>query len=508
MIRLINKKRKQGTIKMKINIHKYMPLWLLILGGGSAFSLAPYYLLPLLIIGLSTLVYALNKSTTKKQICLNAFCFGFSYGAVSMGWLSNALLIDNGTFMAFIPLVWLGMGLLFGFFYAIPALLAFWAPAGIKRGIAFAGWYVVFEWIRSWLLTGFPWNLIGSVWNINDVMLQSASVWGAYGLSLLTVLTFSSIAYWPRIKPIILSVLALAIVYGCGAWRLYDATDENVWGMKLRLVQPNIPQTLKWDPQKAEEHYSKLIRLSADKNDDITHVIWPESAVSFLVDQNEPERVRMMSAVRQGGTLITGGLRGVNIQKRELANSIFILDDLANIRGFYDKAHLVPFGEYMPLRGILPLDKIVPIPGDFTKGTGVKTIHIPKAPPASPLVCYEIIFSSQVALKKPRPSWIINVSNDGWYGLSAGPYQHFDMAVMRAVEEGIPVVRATNNGVSGVIDGYGRVKASLGLGQEGVIDALLPRVLPATPYAKVGVLIPLSLCLVCILFSFGKRKRK
>ena len=168
-----------------------------------------------------------------------------------------------------------------------------------------------------------------------------------------------------------------------------------------------------------------------------------------------------MGAVRQGGTLIMGGMRAVHPEKRTMANSLFVLNDLAEIQGFYDKSHLVPFGEYVPLRGILPMDKIVPIASDFEAGSGVQTIQVPKAPPAGPLVCYEVIFSGQVVDRKNRPEWLINVTNDGWYGLSAGPYQHLGMAKMRAVEEGLPVVRAANTGVSAVFDGCGRIIDSL-----------------------------------------------
>lgn len=480
----------------------------LMAGAGilSAFSLAPYYILPFMLVGLGYLFHTINMAHTKKEAFFYALLYGFGFGAVSMGWLANALMIDGGTFMWLIPLAWIGMGLFFGLFYALPATLAMFAVSGTRRLLAFAGWFVAFEWVRSWFLTGFPWNLVGSIWNASLPILQSASVWGVYGLSLITVLAFGALGLLPKRRPLYIMFGALVLIYVCGLWRLYDAVPENVWGVRLRLVQPNIAQTLKWDHAAAAENYSKLIRLSKENNADITHVLWPESAVPFLVDHDEDERVRLMAAVRQGGTLITGGLRGANPSKRELANSIFVLDDLANIVGYYDKAHLVPFGEYMPLRGILPIDKIVPIGGDFVQGIGVQTIRIPKAPPASPLVCYEVIFSGRVVDKNRRPGWIINVSNDGWYGLSAGPYQHFDMAVMRAVEEGLPVVRATNNGISAVIDSYGRVVSSLDLGQEGVIDSELPRAIVATPFAKMGVIFPLILSLLCIVFSVKRRK--
>jgi len=479
---------------------------LLVLGGVSAFAMAPYYIVPFLVLGLSVLFFAINSAQKAKYAGIYGASFGFGFGVISMGWLANALMIDAGTFAWAIPLCWLGMGLLFGVFYAFPAFLAGLYPSGSRRFFAFAGWFVVFEWVRSWILTGFPWNLIGSVWGWNLPILQSVSVWGIYGLSFITVLTLSSGAFWPKKRPIVWAMGILVLIWVCGQWRLYAATDDKVWGVNLRLVQPNIPQTLKWDSTAADENYSKLLRLSRENNNDITHVIWPEAAVSFLPDLDEDERIRMMGAVRQGGTLIAGALRGADKVKKQLANSIFILNDLADIVGYYDKSHLVPFGEYVPFRDILPLDKIVPIGGDLVAGQGIKTLPVPKAPPAGFLVCYEAIFSGQVVESERRPAWLINVSNDAWYGLSAGPYQHFDMAKLRAIEEGLPLVRVANNGISAVVDGYGRVWASLDLGQEGVVDSALPKALPATIYAKTGPWPILALVVCFILFCVKRRK--
>ena len=475
-------------------------------GMLSAFAMAPYYIVPFLCVGLSILFYQINHATKCWRAGLYAGAFGFGFGATSMAWLSNALMIDNGSVAWAIPLCLLGMGLLFGIFYALPALMASLYRSGWRRFFTFAAWFVVFEWIRSWIFTGFPWNLIGSCWGNILPILQTTSIIGIYGLSFITILVCSSGAFLPKYKPILIAGCSIVVITLLGAWRLYDASNDNVWGVQLRLVQPNIAQSLKWDPDAADENYSKILRLSRENNEKITHVIWPEAAVHFLIDQNEGERLRMMGAVRQGGTLITGGLRGANPHKRQLANSIFVLDDLADIKGYYDKSHLVPFGEYIPFREIIPLDKIVPIGGDLQKGNGLKTIHIPKAPPASPLVCYEAIFSGQVVRQDKRPSWMINVSNDAWYGLSAGPYQHFDMARLRAIEEGLPMVRAANNGISAIIDGYGRIVNSLDLGEAGVVDGPLPKALPATIYAKTGPYPILLLSLIIIVFCIKRRK--
>lgn len=476
------------------------------LGVLSAFSFAPWFLWFLLLIALSGLMFLLNK-TRIKQGALIGFCFGFGQGLISLAWVTNALLIDNGTFAVFVPIALLGLGLFMGLFFMGPAALCCIASSGFKRWISFCCWFVIFEWIRSWLLTGFPWNLIGSVYTENTALLQFASIFGVYGLSFLTILTFTSFALLPERKPMIVMLMIFLGVYLSGAFRLYQAIQENVIGIQLRLVQPNIEQTLKWNPQKRMDIVSKLIGLSKKDNQAITHVIWPETAVPYLLEIQSDEREILMSAIRDGGTLMTGGLRVVNREKKQLANSIFILDHMTDIVGYADKSHLVPFGEYVPMRGILPLDKVVPIESDFIAGNGPKTTVVPKAPPASLLVCYEIIFPRAVVDDYQRPEWIVNVTNDGWYGISAGPYQHLGMAQLRAVEEGLPVIRVANTGVSAVISPYGEKLKSLPLGKEGIIDSSLPRAIQKTLYATWGNIPLLLLCIFGILFSFRKSKR-
>ena len=484
---------------------KLLNLGLIIAGMGFSFAFAPYYQIYLVFILLSFLFWTLNQDISKAASFVRGFCFGFGFGAVSTGWIANAIMLDSRLVWV-VPLAWLGMGILFGLFWGIPACLSVFYPTGIKRLGAFAAFLTIFEWIRSWIFTGFPWNLTGSVWENTLPILQSASVWGIYGLSFITILTGSVLALYPRKKIIVSSAVCLLFTFGMGALRVYTAPEEQVWGMKLRLVQPNIPQNLKWDDRENEKSFLKLMHLSRQNNEQVTHTIWPEAAVSFLVNWNTSERLRLMQAVQQGGTLIFGGLRLVSEQGQNAANSLFVLDDLAQIQAFYDKSHLVPFGEYVPLRGILPMDKIVPIAYDLTSGKGIQTLRVPKTPPFGPLVCYEVIFSGQVVDKKNRPSWLVNVTNDGWYGLSAGPYQHLGMAKMRAVEEGLPLARVANTGISAVFDGYGRTMGKLDLGTEGVLDVALPTALAPTLYARFGVWIPMGFCALLLLFLRVRRK--
>lgn len=481
---------------------------LFVLGYVSSFSFAPYFYIPLMVIGLSVLMFLINMETSKKKIACLSFFFGAGLGIGSLNWICNALLVDGGGYQIFVPLTLLGLAIFMGLFFMFPAICSSFFKNRVSRWLSFCAFFVFFEWIRSWLFTGFPWNLMGNIWTFFPPILQLAGVSGVYGLSLLTVLLFTSIALYSQKRYFIsLFSLSLFVVLG-GAFHIYEAPKENVWGVKLRLVQPNIKQSFKWDPLKAEENFSKLIFLSRQNNDKITHVIWPESAMPYYPDIDEAARLRLMSAVRQGGTLITGALRVVDLKKRQLANSMFVFDHLSNIQGFYDKSHLVPFGEYMPYRDVLKIDKLVPIPSDFNRGTGVRTMYIPKAPLVSPLICYEVIFPSKVVDRNKRPEWILNLTNDAWYGLSAGPYQHLSIAQMRAVEEGLPLVRATNNGVSAVISPYGEIIASLGLGEEGVLDSELPRAGNRTLYSIYGNKIPLGFVFLLFIFAILKNKRE
>ena len=487
-----------------MNKKKQMLLFL-VLGGLSAFAFAPCYVVPLMMLGIFVLMKFLNQNEKRLPAFLMAFAFGAGLGAVGTHWVNHALMIDGGRFVIFIPLTWIGFGLWFGLFWGLSAWGASYFQSGWRRLLAFAGFFVILEWVRSWLFTGFPWNPIGNIWNFCLPVMQSVSVIGIYGLSGLTILLFGALALGRKSR-FLWAILTIGIVItGLGALRLYSHQNTFVWGTHLRLVQPNIPQTLKWDPKSDRDNLAKLIRLSREKSRGRTHILWPETAVSFLINLHEEERLQLMAAIAQDSVLITGGMRAVDPKEETLANSIFILDDLTDIRGFYDKFHLVPFGEYMPFRKWLPFEKVVPILSDIYAGPGVRTVPVVNTLPAGMLVCYEVIFSSQVVDKAHRPAWIFNATNDGWYGISFGPYQHLAMAQTRAIEEGLPLVRAANTGISAVIDPMGRILKQLDLGQEGVVDYDLPMALPPTFYALFGVKIPLALAGIFLLLAF-KRK--
>ena len=477
---------------------------LLFLSGGlSSFAFAPCHWAVLMAAGLAFLVKFLNQ----EQKHFSAFGLGFFYGAglgaFGTHWITHALMIDGGRFAFLIPLVWLGFGLWFGLFWGFSCWGASYFPAGWRRLMALAGYFVILEWVRSWLFSGFPWNPIGNIRNFCLPVMQSVSVIGIYGLSGLTILLFGALALGWRDRFLHMMVIVFILMLGAGAFRLYTHENTFVWGTHLRLVQPNIPQTLKWDPESDRDNLAKLVHLSREKSRGRTHILWPETAVSFLLNTDHADRLQLMSAIPQGSVLLAGGMRALDADT--LANSIFILDDLTDIRGYYDKFHLVPFGEYMPFRDWLPIDKIVPIMSDIYAGPGVRTLPVMNTLPAGMLVCYEVIFSAQVVDQAHRPAWLFNATNDGWYGISYGPYQHLAMAQTRSIEEGLPLVRAANTGISAVIDPMGRVIKSLDLGQSGVVDADLPTALPPTFYALFGVKVPLTMAVLFLLVAF-KRK--
>jgi apolipoprotein N-acyltransferase len=301
-----------------------------------------------------------------------------------------------------------------------------------------------------------------------------------------------------------------------GAFRVASAPEAGqamVPGVRLRLVQANIDQRLKWEEAERVNTLRKYLALSSQPGAaPVTHIVWPETALPYFL-ATEPELLRIVAqVVPPGGLLLTGAVRvdPPGALPSRVWNSVHAIDARGRVVATFDKYHLVPFGEYVPLRGILPIDKITPGASDFSAGPGPATLALPGLPPASPLVCYEAIFPGAVTARGgQRPGWLLNVTNDAWFGDSAGPHQHFASARLRAVEEGLPLVRAANTGISAVIDPYGRVLASLPLGREGVLDAGLPDALAATPFARFGnavllVLLAAALGAIAVLRRGGR----
>ncbi|HER26075.1 MAG TPA: apolipoprotein N-acyltransferase [Rhodospirillales bacterium] len=303
-----------------------------------------------------------------------------------------------------------------------------------------------------------------------------------------------------HIGPTVLAGVLLAGLWGIGLARLGAAPalgQNTVPGVVLRLVQPNIAQQDKWKPGLRVGNLKDQIAMSMAPapGPSPTHVIWSETAATYYLSADYPVRRAIAQAVPKGGLILTGAPRITTAGEKPLKiwNSLYALDDRGDIVGTYDKSHLVPFGEYMPLRNITGLDKIVGKGTDFSPGPGVRTLRLPGLPPVSPLICYEVIFPGNVVDPEDRPEWMLNITNDAWYGTSTGPYQHFDAARFRAVEQGLPLVRVANTGISGVIDSYGRVVKQLNLGQKGSLDSALPKALTATVFSRYGNVLALLL---------------
>jgi apolipoprotein N-acyltransferase len=333
-------------------------------------------------------------------------------------------------------------------------------------------------------------------------VMQGAALVGAYGLGFLTLVIAAAPAllFEPalsrahRISGTGAALALLAALWVWGADRIAGADTRPVDDVRLRLVQGNIEQTLKWDASRREQTFAHYIALTRSAGfERATHVIWPETAVDYRFVSDYPaarivgeRQERIATAIPKDGALILGAIRDA---ERQWFNSVHVIASDATVRATYDKYHLVPFGEYVPLRGLLRrlgVEKIAHGIGDYSPGPGPATLPVPGAPAMSPLICYEAIFAGDVA-GRPRPGWLVNVTNDAWFGLTSGPYQHFASARLRAVEEGLPLVRAANTGITAVVDAYGRVRARMAIMSTGVLDAELPRAtMRPTFYARLG----------------------
>jgi apolipoprotein N-acyltransferase len=500
-----------------------------LLGVCATASLPPIDLTPLLLVAFTGLLWLDDGSTGPWASFRLGYAFGLGFFISGLYWIAAALFVDIDTFWWLVPVAAAGLPAAFALYIGAALLATNLAVRhlrlpGTARIFASAVVWTVAEWVRGHAFTGLPWNLIGYAWSGGFpgaiLMLQSVAVLGIYGLSFLTVLAASLPALlgitslYPlsparRFAPVIAAGLLIVVPSLLGALRL-AATPTVETGYFLRMVQPSIPQTMKWEPAAAQRNFRLLLDLSsAPGSRKIAAVVWPEAATPFLLGRDAYHR-REIAAVASGrGYVITGAVR-TNPSPGPVGqvwNSIEAVDGNGEIVAGYDKAHLVPFGEYMPFREVLPLQKITPGSLDYTAGPGPRTVELPGLPPFAPLICYEVIFPGAIVDEHDRPAWILNVTNDAWYGRTSGPYQHFAIARTRAVEEGLPLVRVANNGISGIVDNAGRVVARIDLDTVGYADLPLPTDTSApTPYSRGGDWILLALlCLGLLPVAFRLR---
>jgi apolipoprotein N-acyltransferase len=478
------------------------------LGALLAGALPPVDLTPLVFVAFPLYLWLDDGSPTPFASARLAYVFALGHFVAGLYWIAAALFVDIGQFWWALPFGLLGMPVILATFVCVCLYGATLAQtrfklSGLARVCLFAVAWSASEWLRGHLFTGFPWNLTGYVWAGGFpgaiAMLQSTAWVGIYGLGFVTVLAASLLALlgtpsltplaaWRRTLPVISAVTLILVPAIAGALRLHLAPTAET-GTWLRLVQPSIAESAKWDPAAAEANFRRLTELSAAPSEHkFAAVIWPEAAATFFIERDAAHRAEIAKAAPAGGYLITGALHGMPLAGPLSAvwNSVEIVDPAAKIVATYDKAHLVPFGEYMPLSDVLPIHKFTPGLIDLSAGPGPRTVELTGLPSFAPLICYEAIFPAAIIDEHQRPAWILNVSNDAWYGRSAGPYQHFAMSRTRAVEEGLPLIRVANNGITGVVDAAGRVLAHTSLDAIGYADIALPAAGTATLYSRTG----------------------
>jgi apolipoprotein N-acyltransferase len=483
-------------------------------GAASALAMPPFYAWPILFATFPILVWMIDGAGSGRfgrvaTAALAGWCFGFGYFVAGIYWVGIAFLVDAQSFAWLIPFAVLGLPAYLALFTGLGAGLAslVWTH-GPARIVALAAAMLVAEWLRGHALTGFPWNAFGYALTAPLALAQSASLIGIWGLTLVAVAVFASPAVLAddraetrqRWLPLALS-LGLLIVMGVyGAVRLVITPSAFVDGVRLRIMQPNLPQDAKFNYSAKQDVMARYLALSDQSTGedrrgvrDVTHLIWPESAFPFLLAR-EPDALKQIADLLPPGVvLITGagrmeGTRSAN-RNPKAYNSIYVIDADGSILSVYDKVHLVPFGEYLPFQALLErfgLRQLTKLPGGFSQGDRRRLMPVPGAFAAVPLICYEIIFPGQAVPAGERPDWMLNLTNDGWFGNSTGPYQHFQQARVRAIEEGLPLVRAANTGISAVVDPLGRIVRGLPLGAEGVVDAALPHKTERTIVSRFG----------------------
>jgi apolipoprotein N-acyltransferase len=478
------------------------------LGFGllAAAALPPVHALPLLWIAFPGLYFLLQGTRSAWSGFWVAWWFGFGYFLGGIYWLAWPFTLDMARFGWMIPFAVFGLSALQAIFIGLAGALArltrMSGPAGI---VILAVAWAALELARGHfgnVFAGFPWNLLAISWVAVEPMLQSASIVGAYGLGGLTVLIATAPAMLAdstrsaaaRRGWTVGALALLAALWIGGTMRLAGAPQEPVANVRLRLVQGNVEQSLKWQEGRREATFDLYLRLTASPGfDRVTHVVWPETAIDYRFETDIPQvrlegarLQRIAAAIPPQGALLMGAIRD---KDRRYYNSFHVVAPGGKVTATYDKNELVPFGEFVPMRPVLRtlgVEKLAHGAGDYSAGPGPATLDVPGAPATSPLICYEAIFPGHID-RADRPGWLVNVTNDAWFGLTSGPYQHFASARLRAVEAGVPLVRAANTGITAVVDAYGRVTARMAIMTTGVLDAALPRATARnTLYGQIG----------------------
>jgi apolipoprotein N-acyltransferase len=492
-------------------------------GLVSALAFEPVGAWPLMVFALAFLLWIVQRALSLRSALARGWCFGLGQFVFGLNWIATAF-----TYQAAMP-AWLGwiavvlLSLYLAIYPAVAAGLAWrWGrDRALPFVLVFAAAWIVTEYLRATLFTGFAWNPVG-VALLPSGLAWSARWLGTYGLSGLALLLAGTLLLAFRQEPkrftaLIASILALA----GAAWAFSPRAPEGS-GPMARIVQPNIGQEQKWSPEFAARNMARLATLSRSGANPPRLVIWPEAAVTEVLQDERRlleyqhgvlvTRRQVQRSVPEGALLLTGG---VTVQSSDglrasgATNSVFAIDPSGQILARYDKAHLVPYGEYLPMRPLLSalgLSRLAPGDLDFDSGPGPRTLDVPGVGPVGFQLCYEIIFSGEVVDPDRRPAFIFNPSNDAWFG-AWGPPQHLAQARLRALEEGLPVVRATPTGISAIVDSQGRLLRAIPLGRMGTIDAPLP--LPASPtlFARFGNVLPFAFAMLLVAAAIAVRRQ-
>lgn len=495
----------------------------LLLGVLLAAAQAPLSLWPLAFVSFVLLLHldaGGSDAASRRRSFFTLFAFCYGYFVAGHYWIGISFFVDAEKYALLLPLPVLGLPIVLAVFPATGTWLAWLVARGHRPAYMLLmpfGW-LVGEWLRGRVATGFPWNLVGYVWGDWPAAMQLASYIGAQGLGLLTMLAASGIAIAMLGRRVAVALPALFVIAMALASLRVPAEIAMLPDVRLRLVQPSIAQTLKWQDSLRQQHLQQHVALSLQAAEKpLTHVIWPETAIPYLLDEEPGLREALAKRLAPGTVLITGAPRRevLSANPRDIAiyNSIFAMGADAQIAARYDKVHLVPFGEYLPFRTLLKplgLDAVAAGAVDFSFGRDMSPIAIPGLPFARVLICYEAIFADESTHLDGTPAagLLLNLTNDAWFGTSSGPYQHFSAAKFRAVEQGLPLVRAANNGVSAIVDPYGRVTVQLGLNEIGVIDGGLPAAIAQRPvYARIGDHPLLAFAIVVLIAAFVIARR-
>lgn len=499
---------------------------LLAAGAGLAgvLAFAPFHVFPVLFLTLPVFVWLIDSSHGPRRAALDGWYYGFGYFLANLFWIGEAFLVEAEKFALLLPFAVTLLPAGIALFWALAAGLAkrFWL-SGWPRLLVFTLILGLAEWLRGHLFTGLPWNVLGYALTYPLALMQSAALFGVYALTFAAVLIFAAplvlCAEAPDVRLRHCSAMALATallpvlaLYAFGSWRLSGPSPGDIAGVKVRIVQPSVPQREKWLPEKQREIFDDhlaLSRTSPSGSDDglagITHVVWPEAAMPFLPLEHEGALKEIGDMLPEGTVLVSGALRRTLDSGGRLRgyNSLMAFDTTGRLVATYDKVHLVPFGEYLPFEPLLAavgFQKLTKGLGAFTSGPSPRPLlSIPGLPATGGLICYEVLFPGEVIDDANRPGLVLNVTNDGWFGDTTGPRQHYYQTRVRAVEEGLPIIRVANNGISAVIDPFGRERARLGLNARGVADAKIPAAAPVTPYARCRGRIVLAIAALLLL---------